>query len=140
MALKQAARGGEEPEDDRTSLGEREQVIDDTLDRLWANAEVLADHVDAVVQLIKAHEPEWIDDLGQRRLQAEETRLEAERMLQRAKVAEWGIHTTAQCLMGTADDRIGRGQPAPQPGPPPPNFTEANQDGPALVAAADLAI
>ena len=57
VALKQAARSGQEPEDDRTPLGERQRVIYDTPDRLWANAAVVADLVDEAIEMIEAHEP-----------------------------------------------------------------------------------
>jgi hypothetical protein len=128
--LKQHARGGPEPEDTRTSLSEREQAVSDTLAKVWANAEALADCVDETIAMIKEHEPQWVDDLGQRRLQAEQTRLEAERLLARARVEEWSIHTTASWLMGTAEDSIARGQPAPQPQAPPRDFTTATLSRP----------
>jgi hypothetical protein len=125
--LKAAARTAQAaPEDDRTPPAEREHQVNAALDQMWSLAAALADVCDETIALIAAREPDWINDLGQRRLEAEHARREADRLLQEARIAEWGVHQVASWVLATSEGRESfRGQPVPPPQPPPDQFERA---------------
>lgn len=84
---------------------------------------MLAEVVDAVVDLYRQREDDWLADLRARLEPAREKRREAERLLEEAKTEEWQLHQLGQHVQMTADDGpLGR-QPVPTPSLPPAQFS-----------------
>lgn len=116
-ALRQAARDGVRPPDDgRTPPDERERQRTAIEERLWAGIAVMAEHADAIVEHLRENEDEYLADLRERLLPAQQKRREAERLLAQAQSEELQVHALGRWVMTTNDDDGLSRQPSPVPG------------------------
>jgi hypothetical protein len=123
--LRQAQRDGspEAVEDRRTPPEERQAERAAIEERLWAGVMVIGEIADAVIELVREREDDWLAELRMRLEPAREKRREAERLLAEAKAEEWRIHELGQWLQITSEDGAFGRQPAPDFEPPPERFS-----------------
>jgi hypothetical protein len=81
---------------------------------------VLGEVAEAVIELVREREDDWLADL---RGQLEPAR-EAERLVDEAKGAEWQLHLLGQWVQKTSEDGPFGRQPAPTRSAPPAQFSE----------------
>jgi hypothetical protein len=86
---------------------------------LSAAVVVLAEVADAVIELVREREDDWLADLRGRLEPAREKRREAQRLLDEAKAEEWGIHRLGMWVQVTSQDGAFGRQPSPTIEPPP---------------------
>jgi hypothetical protein len=113
QALKRSMADGEELHDERTPGADRDQAVQDALDKVWLRIEVLADFVDNVVATVAERRDDWANVLGQQLLAAQENRRQAQRLLDQAAAVEHHSTVLGVWLDRTADNGWGRGQPCP---------------------------
>ena len=123
--LQQAQREDRlEAVEDRRTPSEKRRADQATIaERLWAGVIVLGETKDAVIELFREREDDWLADLRAQLEPAREKRREAERLLEEAKAEEWHLHQLGQWVQITADDGAFGAQPAPTPSPPPARFS-----------------
>ncbi len=92
-------------------------------ERLWAGVMVFGEVADAVIELVREREDEWLADLRGRLEPAQEKRREAERLLAEAKADEWQLHQLGQWVQITSEDGAFGRQPAPAASEPPALFS-----------------
>lgn len=122
-ALRRAFRDGlAAPRDERTSPEVRRAQRSVAEERVWAAAEVLADHADKVTAAFREHEDAMLGRVRQQAIGAVEQRREAEELLAKARAKEWQAHRFAGWVLNEADGGPMAKQPAPTATPPPPQF------------------
>ena len=99
-------------------------------DKALAATEVLAEHVERAVSVVREAEEDVLADLRGQANAAQEQRRQAEEQLAAARRAEWKLVRQARWVMQTADDVGGFGQqPAPTGGENPPRTFEGLRGG-----------
>ena len=130
-ALREAVRFGRpEPPDERTRPEQRLAGEGRLADKALAATEVLAEHVERAVSVVREAEEDVLADLRGQANAAQEQRRQAEEQLAAARRAEWKLVRQARWVMQTADDVGGFGQqPAPTGGENPPRTFEGLRGG-----------
>jgi hypothetical protein len=124
-ALRQSYRDGSgTPEDRRTPTDEREKQRAAILERVFAGADVLADHADHVLDTMREHEDESLSDLQSRLEPTLEKRRGAARLLAEADAEAYRLHMLGQWVIRTTDDGPFGRQPAPANVAPPPKLNK----------------
>ena len=134
---RRTAKGDPGSVKDGRTPGEQRQAERAAIEeRLWAGVIVLAEVTDAVIELVREREDDWLADLRVRLEPAREKRREAERLLAEAKAEEWRIHRLGQWLQITSEDGAFGRQPAPDLESPPERFSAERVAGVARGAVA----
>ena len=122
-ALREAVRSGRRgPDAARTSPEQRLAQEGRLAAKALAATEVLAEHVEHAIDVVRDAEEEILADLREQAREASEQRRQAEERRAAARRAEWKLARMARWTMQTADDPAGFGQqPAPTGDENPPH-------------------
>jgi hypothetical protein len=123
--LRQAHREGRpgSVEDRRTPVEQRQAERAAVEERLWAGVVVFGEVTDAVIQLVREREDDWLADLRGQLEPAREKGREAGRLFTEAQAEEWRIHRLGQWVQVTSEDGAFGRQPAPTIEPPPAQYS-----------------
>jgi hypothetical protein len=123
--LRRAQREGrpESVEDRRTPRAQRHAERAAVEERLWAGVVVLGEVAEALIELVREREDDWLADLRARLEPQRERRRELENKLAELRALEWQTHQLGQWVQKTSEDGAFGREPAPVPSAPPGVFS-----------------